>query len=167
MTPDARDRTPDFSAVKGQELGVVDELVEGDLLAGAIAFARKVVAEKRPLRLASQLQDKVAETDPAIFADIRKKNEKKWKGLFSPWKIVECVEKACTVTAGAGRAGNGGGSGVDPTETSGRSGSVACAGSSSGVATSDSGSGSGSASGSASGADLDVVGASASSASKA
>ncbi len=86
-----------FSAVKGQELGVVDEIVEGELLAGAIAFARKIVAEQRPLRVTSQLQDKVADTDPAIFADVRKKNEKKWKGLFSPWKIVECVEKACTV----------------------------------------------------------------------
>ena len=30
--------------------GLVDEIIEGDLVAGAVAFARKVLAEKRPLR---------------------------------------------------------------------------------------------------------------------
>ncbi len=86
-----------FSAEKGLELGVIDALADGDLLAGALAFARKQVAAQAPLPLASQRQDKIANTDPAIFANVRKKNEKKWKGLFSPWKIVDCVEKACTV----------------------------------------------------------------------
>lgn len=76
-------------------LGIVDELIEGDLLQGALAFARKVVAEHRPLRIAGQLQDKVSGVDPAIFADIRKKMEKKWRGLIAPWKIVEAVENAC------------------------------------------------------------------------
>ena len=81
---------------KALELGIVDELMEGDLLEGAIAFAHKVLAEKRPLRVTSAQQDKVANTDPAIFADARKKNEKKWKGLLSPYKILEAVEAACT-----------------------------------------------------------------------
>jgi 3-hydroxyacyl-CoA dehydrogenase len=77
-------------------LGVVDELAEGDLRAGAIAFARRVVAENRSLCLTSEMYDKIAGTDPAIFADIRKKNDKKWKGLLAPWKIVDCIEAACT-----------------------------------------------------------------------
>lgn len=84
---------------KALELGIVDELVNGDqagdLLQGALAFARKVVAEQRPLRIAGQLQDKVTGVDPAIFADIRKKMEKKWRGLVAPWKIVESIENAC------------------------------------------------------------------------
>ncbi|MGH8446617.1 MAG: 3-hydroxyacyl-CoA dehydrogenase NAD-binding domain-containing protein [Solimonas sp.] len=89
---------------KALELGIVDELVDGNLLEGAIAYARRVVAEGRPLRVTSGLQDKVAGTDPAIFAEARKKNEKKWKGLLSPYKIVEAVEKACTVPFAEGAA---------------------------------------------------------------
>jgi len=93
-----------FPASKGLELGVIDELIDGDLLAGAIDFAHKVLAEQRPLRVAGQLQDKVENVDPAVFKKIRDKNEKKWKGLFSTWKIVECVEKACSSTIEDGLA---------------------------------------------------------------
>jgi 3-hydroxyacyl-CoA dehydrogenase len=92
------------NGTKALELGIVDELVDGDLLAGAIAFARKIVAEGRPLRVTSQLQDKVANTDPAIFADAIKTNEKKWKGLLSPYKIVEAVQAACTLPFAEGAA---------------------------------------------------------------
>lgn len=81
---------------RGLELGLIDAIVDGDLLEGALAFARKLVAEKRPPRITSQLQDKVSNIDPALFAAVRKKNEKKWKGLLSPWRIVDCVEKACS-----------------------------------------------------------------------
>src|SRR5262249_44414440 len=37
---------------EAHRLGLVDELVEGDLTAGAVAFAERVVAEGRPLRRA-------------------------------------------------------------------------------------------------------------------
>jgi 3-hydroxyacyl-CoA dehydrogenase len=39
--------------------GLIDEIVEGDLIAGAVAFARKVVAEKRPLRRVRDNDDKL------------------------------------------------------------------------------------------------------------
>src|SRR5215469_16903251 len=39
---------------------LVDEIVEGDLVAGAIAFARRAVAENRPLVLARNRDDKLA-----------------------------------------------------------------------------------------------------------
>ena len=81
---------------QGLALGIVDELAEDDLLEHAVAFARRVVAEKRPLRLATALQDKIRDVDQAIFVDIRAKNEKRWRGLLAPWKIVDCIEAACT-----------------------------------------------------------------------
>src|ERR1700687_2716906 len=53
------------------EMGLVDELVEeGKLREGALAFARKIVAEERPLNKVRDLSDKV-EADrahPEIFA---------------------------------------------------------------------------------------------------
>lgn len=82
------------------ELGVVDELVEGqghdDLLAGALAFARKVIDENRPLKRVRDLDDRISNVDPAIFTAYREKFAKKWKGLLAPWKIVDCIEAACT-----------------------------------------------------------------------
>src|SRR5271154_5257708 len=63
------------------EMGLVDEIVsEGQLKQGAIAFARKVVAEKRPLKKVRDLNDKVeaARGHPEIFADFRKANARKF-----------------------------------------------------------------------------------------
>jgi 3-hydroxyacyl-CoA dehydrogenase len=85
-----------FDGRRGFALGVVDELAEDDLLEHALAFARRAAAEKRPLRIASEVQDRIVDVDPALFADIRRKNEKKWRGQLAPWRIVDCIEAACT-----------------------------------------------------------------------
>src|SRR5579871_767962 len=37
-------------AEKAKELGVIDEIVQGDLLESALGFARKILQEKKPLR---------------------------------------------------------------------------------------------------------------------
>src|SRR5262249_45376604 len=51
--------------------GLIDEIVEGDLAAAGVAFAEKVVAEKRPLRKIRDLDDKLAAArgKPELFAD--------------------------------------------------------------------------------------------------
>ena len=79
---------------KATELGAVDEIVTGELLDGAIAFARKVVAEKRPLRLVRDMNDKVSNVDPAVFEEIRKANARKAKGFLAPWRCIDAVEIA-------------------------------------------------------------------------
>src|SRR6266446_253477 len=80
--------------------GIVDELVDGagysELLQGALAFARKVVTEKRPLKRVRDLTEKITGIDPLLFGKYREANAKKWKGLVAPWKIVDCIETACT-----------------------------------------------------------------------
>jgi 3-hydroxyacyl-CoA dehydrogenase len=78
------------------ELGLVDELIEGDLLEGAVAFARRVVADPPPLPIARERSDRMANAAPTLFSDVRQKNAKKWKGLLAPWKIVDCIEAACS-----------------------------------------------------------------------
>ncbi|MBC7957205.1 MAG: enoyl-CoA hydratase/isomerase family protein [Cytophagales bacterium] len=78
-------------------MGLVDELVpEGELRAGAIAFAKKVLAEKRPLRKVRDNDDKLAPArgKPEIFADVRKANAKKFRGLPAPEACIQCVEAA-------------------------------------------------------------------------
>jgi len=85
---------------KAQALGVVDQLVEGEghaaLLAGALAFAQRVVAEARPLRRVRDLDDRLRDVDPALFRQTRERNARKWKGLLAPQRIVDCIEAACT-----------------------------------------------------------------------
>jgi 3-hydroxyacyl-CoA dehydrogenase len=55
--------------------GVVDEVAKGDVTAAATAFARRVVAEKRPLALARERDDKLAalRADPGKFDELAAK----------------------------------------------------------------------------------------------
>ncbi len=76
------------------EMGLVDEMaVEGQLLEDATAFARRIVAEDRPLAKVSNLNDKLV-ADPQVFADFRAANAKKFRGFEAPEAIIQCVEAA-------------------------------------------------------------------------
>ncbi len=77
--------------------GLVDEIVpEGELRAGAIAFARKIVAENRPLKKVRDLGDKVeaARGHPEIFETFRKTNARKFRGFLAPEYNIRCIEAA-------------------------------------------------------------------------
>jgi 3-hydroxyacyl-CoA dehydrogenase len=74
--------------------GLVDELVpEGsDLRAAGIAFARKVLAENRPLKKVRDLT--VAGATPELFAEFRAKNAKAFRGFEAPEASIKCIEAA-------------------------------------------------------------------------
>jgi 3-hydroxyacyl-CoA dehydrogenase len=74
--------------------GLIDEIVEGDVTAAAIAFARKVVAEKRPLVLARDRNEKLANVDRAKFDDLAAGYVKRGKGLLAPKAAVEMLRNA-------------------------------------------------------------------------
>ena len=80
-------------APKAKEMGIVDE-VGDDLLAGAVAFAEKLVAEGAPLR---KIRDMPCEADAALFDGFRKANARKFRGFLAPWKCIDCVEAAATL----------------------------------------------------------------------
>ena len=78
-------------------MGLVDEIVdEGKLREGALAFARKVIAERRPLKKVREANDKVeaARGHPEIFADFRKANARKFRGFLAPEYNIRCIEAA-------------------------------------------------------------------------
>jgi len=81
-------------ARKAADLGVIDQIVAGDLLEGALAYARTVVGEKRPLRLVRDMNDKISNVDPAVFEDYRKSIARKAKGFLAPWRCIDAVEVA-------------------------------------------------------------------------
>jgi 3-hydroxyacyl-CoA dehydrogenase len=77
--------------------GLADELVEeGKLREGALAFARKVLAENRPLVRIRDQNAKVeaARGKPEIFADFRKANARKFRGFLAPEYNIQTIEAA-------------------------------------------------------------------------
>lgn len=83
-------------AAKALEEGVIDEIIDGDLLEGAIAFAQKVLAENRPLRQVSAMTEKIdeARSKPEIFENYRKQLAKRARGFEAPEACVKAVEAA-------------------------------------------------------------------------
>jgi 3-hydroxyacyl-CoA dehydrogenase len=84
-----------IAANRALELGLIDAIAD-DVMEDAIVLARTAAGDQRPLRLASNLTDKITGVDPAVFANFRKKLESKGRGQLAPWKIIDCVEAACT-----------------------------------------------------------------------
>jgi 3-hydroxyacyl-CoA dehydrogenase len=88
-------------------MGLVDELApEGGLRDATIAFARKIVAEGRPLKRVRDLTDKV-EADrahPEIFANFRKANARKFRGFMAPEHNIRCIEAAVNLPFDEGLA---------------------------------------------------------------
>jgi 3-hydroxyacyl-CoA dehydrogenase len=79
------------------EMGLVDELVaEGQLKAGAIAFAKKVVAEHRALKKVRENNAKVeaAKGHPEIFEKFRQETARKFRGFLAPEYNIRCIEAA-------------------------------------------------------------------------
>lgn len=84
-----------IGAAEAHDLGVIDELVEGDLTAAGIAFAEKLLAEGKGPRRTGERTDKLEGVDnAAAVAAKRAEIEKKMPGLFSPQRCVSAVEAA-------------------------------------------------------------------------
>ena len=78
-------------------LGLFDELApEGGLREAALAFARQVVAEKRPLRRVRDFSDKIdaARGKPEIFEAFQQKHARAFRGFKAPEYNIRCIEAA-------------------------------------------------------------------------
>ena len=82
-----------ISAKRAYECGLVDRLIEGDLIPHAVAFAEEV-RDIRPLPKSSERPDKVADVEDSVFDDFRKANARKLKGFEAPEKNIEAVRVA-------------------------------------------------------------------------
>jgi 3-hydroxyacyl-CoA dehydrogenase len=83
-------------ATKARDLGLIDAIVEGDLLEGAVAFARELLASGEGPRRTRELNDKLgeAEANAPIFAAARAEAEKKARGAIAPLRAIDAVEAA-------------------------------------------------------------------------
>ncbi|HEV8181533.1 MAG TPA: 3-hydroxyacyl-CoA dehydrogenase NAD-binding domain-containing protein, partial [Candidatus Angelobacter sp.] len=87
----------DGNPIKAKEalaLGIVDKLIDGDLLAGAVAFAREIAG--KPARKTRERNEKLGspEQNAAIFAAARDAARKKARGLMAPMAAIDAVEAA-------------------------------------------------------------------------
>jgi 3-hydroxyacyl-CoA dehydrogenase len=76
------------------DCGLVDRLVEGELVPHAVAYAEEV-RDVRPLPKSSERQDRLNECNPETFDEFLKANAKKFRGFDAPLKNVEAVKIAC------------------------------------------------------------------------
>ena len=94
-----------MAANQAQKVGVIDAVVdEGNLLEGAKAFARALVADGAPLKKVRDLSDKVTGVDLAIFDAARTQASKERRGFEAPQRCIDCVEAACTLPFDEGLA---------------------------------------------------------------
>ena len=83
------------AAEEAAESGIVDRVIDGDLLEGALAFASERIAAGPPHPLARERTPVLK--DPDVFEATRKRLERRARGQRAPIACLECVESALTL----------------------------------------------------------------------
>ncbi|HLG15261.1 MAG TPA: 3-hydroxyacyl-CoA dehydrogenase NAD-binding domain-containing protein [Blastocatellia bacterium] len=83
-------------ASQALECGIVDRIIEGDLLAGAVAFAREMVATGDAPPKTRERNEKLGapQTNEPIFAAAREQARKTRRGQMAPLAAIDAVEAA-------------------------------------------------------------------------
>ncbi len=83
-----------IGAEEGLEAGIIDKLIDGDLRAGALAYARELLDTHAPLKRVSQLEVAAGGIDDEFFSEYLQGLSRKARGFFAPLQIVKCVQAA-------------------------------------------------------------------------
>jgi 3-hydroxyacyl-CoA dehydrogenase len=83
-----------ISAKDALKYGIVDKLIEGDLLQGALAFAREVAGKPVPKTRERNEKLGTPEANAPIFAAARDVAHKKARGMMAPLAAIDAVEAA-------------------------------------------------------------------------
>ncbi len=82
---------------KALELGLIDEIVKGEIAAAGASFANRVVREGREPRKTSMLTAKLDQPAAEFFLAARARIAKEYRGYPAPLVIVDCIEAAVTL----------------------------------------------------------------------
>jgi len=87
-----------IAAQEALKLGLVDRLIDGDLLAGAVTFAREVAG--KPMRKTRERNEKLSMSaqNASVFAAAREKARTKQRGMMAPIAAIDAVEGATTMS---------------------------------------------------------------------
>ncbi len=83
-----------IKAAEAVEAGIIDKLIEGDLLAGAVAFARDVAGKPAPKTRERNEKLGTPDANAPIFAAARDSVRKKQRGLPAPMAAIDGIEAA-------------------------------------------------------------------------
>jgi 3-hydroxyacyl-CoA dehydrogenase len=94
-----------IAAAKAKDMGLIDEIVEGDdLAAGAVSYARDLVASGAPLKRIRDISIKKETIEPGFFDNARKQLAKRARGQIAQDRIVSCIEAAVNLPMDQGLA---------------------------------------------------------------
>jgi 3-hydroxyacyl-CoA dehydrogenase len=82
------------SAAEALKFGILDRLIEGDLLAGALGFAREVAGKRPPKTRDRGERLGTPQENALICAAARENARKKQRGMTAPLAAIEAVEAA-------------------------------------------------------------------------
>ena len=91
-------------APQAAKAGVIDRIIEGDLMEGAMAYAQELVDERAPARKVRDIGIDSSKIPAGFFDEARKRIAKEKKNLFSPQRIVDALEAAATLPFDRGMA---------------------------------------------------------------
>jgi 3-hydroxyacyl-CoA dehydrogenase len=81
-----------IKAEEALKYGIVDRLIEGDLLKGAVAFAREIAGKPAPKTRDRIQKLGTPEQNAAIFSAARENARKKHRGMMAPLAAIDAVE---------------------------------------------------------------------------
>jgi 3-hydroxyacyl-CoA dehydrogenase len=83
-----------IKAEEALRCGIVDRLIEGDLRAGAVAFASEILSRPAPKTRERNEKLSTAEGNAHIFETARKKAKSRQRGMIAPLAAIDAVEAA-------------------------------------------------------------------------
>ena len=81
-------------ASSAHRMGVIDEIIEGDLREGALAYAERLLDERAPQRKTRELVVDTASIPDGFFDGFRRKISRKTRGYVAPERAIQAVEAA-------------------------------------------------------------------------
>ena len=82
------------SAQNAKALGIVDEIIDEELLEGSIRWIKRALRSGSPVARVSERSVKTNADPEAFITKARAVAEKKWRGYPAPLRIVECIDAA-------------------------------------------------------------------------
>jgi len=83
-----------ISAEKAKSLGIVNEIIDGELLEGSIKWIKRALRSELPVARVSERSVKTNADPQAFITEARAVAENKWRGYPAPLRIVECIDAA-------------------------------------------------------------------------
>ncbi len=86
-------------APQAKAMGIVEDVIDGDIVAAAVDYARKAAADGVELPRASKRTDKIDESkkNMGLFDDRRKAIARRYRGFEAPFYAIDAVEAAVTL----------------------------------------------------------------------